>query len=138
MNPVLLKPERDTASQVVVMGQVRPDLAAVPWRERSETLWPFAREALDALLAENDVVVIEGDRAVATCHTMVNMHGEDGFFIGRLSASRIDLARQDDLSATADVFRFFAGAVRCQQGQLSSGRRFCRPKSESGTGAANA
>ncbi len=41
-------------------------------------------------------VVLDGDRAVATCHTMVNMHGEDGFFIGRLSASRIDLARQPD------------------------------------------
>lgn len=39
-------------------------------------------------------VVIDGDRAVATCHTMVNMHGENGFFIGRLSASRIQLARQ--------------------------------------------
>ncbi|WP_413728980.1 gamma-aminobutyraldehyde dehydrogenase [Sodalis sp. RH22] len=27
-------------------------------------------------------------------------------------------ARQDDIVAAADVFRFFAGAVRCQQGQL--------------------
>lgn len=41
-------------------------------------------------------VVIEGDRAVATCHTMVAMHGSEGFFIGRLSASRIELAREDD------------------------------------------
>jgi ketosteroid isomerase-like protein len=41
-------------------------------------------------------VIIDGDRAVATCHTMVNMHGENGFFIGRLSASRIQLARQPD------------------------------------------
>jgi len=39
-------------------------------------------------------VVIDGDRAVATCHTMVNLHGENGFYIGRLSASRIELARQ--------------------------------------------
>jgi hypothetical protein len=39
-------------------------------------------------------VVIDGNRAVATCHTMVPMHGENGFFIGRLSASRIELARQ--------------------------------------------
>ncbi|MPS99714.1 MULTISPECIES: gamma-aminobutyraldehyde dehydrogenase [unclassified Pseudomonas] len=31
----------------------------------------------------------------------------------------LHLARQDDIPATADVFRFFAGAVRCQQGQLS-------------------
>ena len=41
-------------------------------------------------------VVIDGDRAVATCHTMVPMHGENGFFIGRLSASRIELVREDD------------------------------------------
>jgi hypothetical protein len=27
---------------------------------------------------------------------MVNMHGDNGFVIGRLSASRIDLARQAD------------------------------------------
>ncbi|MBV1689010.1 nuclear transport factor 2 family protein [Novosphingobium sp. G106] len=41
-------------------------------------------------------VVIDGDHAVATCHTMVPMRGEKGFFIGRLSASRIELARQAD------------------------------------------
>lgn len=41
-------------------------------------------------------IVIDGDRAVATCHTMVPMHGENGFFIGRLSASRIQLVRQPD------------------------------------------
>jgi len=60
MNPVLLKPERDTASQVVVLGRVRPDLAAIPWRERSAKLWPLARDALRALMAEADLVVIEG------------------------------------------------------------------------------
>jgi ketosteroid isomerase-like protein len=41
-------------------------------------------------------VVIDGDRAVATCHTMVPQHGEDGFFIGRLSASRIELERKPE------------------------------------------
>src|SRR5579871_201286 len=60
MNPVLLKPEHDTASQVVVMGQVRPDLGAEPWRARSEKLWPYARDALRSLLRENELVVIEG------------------------------------------------------------------------------
>ena len=73
MNPVLLKPERDTASQVVVMGEVRPDLAAVPWRERSEALWPHARAALHALMAENDVVVIEGAGSPAE----INLHASD-------------------------------------------------------------
>ena len=41
-------------------------------------------------------IIIDGDDAIATCHTMVAMHGEEGFFIGRLSASRIELTRQSD------------------------------------------
>jgi adenosylcobyric acid synthase len=60
MNPLLLKPERDTHSQVVLMGQVSEDLSAMPWRGRSLKVWPQIAEALDALRAENDVVVIEG------------------------------------------------------------------------------
>jgi adenosylcobyric acid synthase len=60
MNPVLLKPERDTASQVVLMGEVRADLAGLPWHDRSALLWPHARDALHALQAAHDVVVIEG------------------------------------------------------------------------------
>ena len=60
MNPLLLKPERDTHSQVVLMGQVDAALTAVPWRSRSLLVWPQIAAALDALRAENDVVVIEG------------------------------------------------------------------------------
>ena len=60
MNPLLLKPERDTHSQVVLMGQVDAELTAMPWRERSLKVWPQITAALDALRAENDVVVIEG------------------------------------------------------------------------------
>ena len=41
-------------------------------------------------------IVIDGDSAVATCHTMVPRHGENGFSIFRLSASRIRLGRQAD------------------------------------------
>ncbi|SEO48943.1 nuclear transport factor 2 family protein [Trujillonella endophytica] len=39
-------------------------------------------------------VVIDGDRAVATCHTMVVRKGETGFSVWRLSASRIQLSRK--------------------------------------------
>ena len=60
MNPLLLKPERDTHSQVVLMGQVDEGLSAMPWRDRSASVWPVIVKALDALIAENDVVVIEG------------------------------------------------------------------------------
>ncbi|MBL8277518.1 MAG: cobyric acid synthase [Pelomonas sp.] len=60
MNPVLLKPEADTQSQVVVLGEVDETLSRMPWRERSALLRPRARAALHELLRENDVVVIEG------------------------------------------------------------------------------
>ena len=36
MNPLLLKPERDTHSQVVLLGQVSDELTHMPWRGRSE------------------------------------------------------------------------------------------------------
>jgi adenosylcobyric acid synthase len=60
MNPVLLKPERDTHSQVVLLGQVDEELSRMPWRERSAKVWPLVAAALDELRARNDVVVIEG------------------------------------------------------------------------------
>jgi uncharacterized protein (TIGR02246 family) len=41
-------------------------------------------------------VVLAGDRATATCHTMVVMNGANGFFVGRLSASRLELSRKAD------------------------------------------
>jgi adenosylcobyric acid synthase len=60
MNPVLLKPEADTHSQVVRLGEVDAVLTAMPWRERSAHLWPTIAGALDELRAAHDVVVIEG------------------------------------------------------------------------------
>ena len=60
MNPLLLKPEKDTQSQVVLMGKVNPELSRMEWRGRSLSVWPVVAQALDDLRAENDVVVIEG------------------------------------------------------------------------------
>jgi adenosylcobyric acid synthase len=73
MNPLLLKPERDTHSQVVLMGQVDAELTAMPWRGRSLKVWPQIAAALDELRAENDVVVIEGAGSPAE----INLHDSD-------------------------------------------------------------
>jgi len=70
MNPLLLKPESDTRSQVVLLGQVSTSLSETPWRDRSEKVWPHIAAALDELIAENDVVVIEGAGSPAEINLM--------------------------------------------------------------------
>ncbi len=70
MNPLLLKPEADTRSQVVLLGQVSQALSETPWRGRSEKVWPQIAAALDELMAENDVVVIEGAGSPAEINLM--------------------------------------------------------------------
>ena len=60
MNPVLLKPEADTRSQVVVRGTVDRALSARGWQERHDALWTPMAESFDALAADFDLVVIEG------------------------------------------------------------------------------
>ncbi len=59
-NPVLLKPEADTRSQVVVLGRVDRELTEMPWRERSPMLWRHIADAYDRVAASNDLVVLEG------------------------------------------------------------------------------
>jgi adenosylcobyric acid synthase len=73
MNPLLLKPEHDTHSQVVLMGQVNAELSRMAWRGRSASVWPVIAQALDELRAENDVVVIEGAGSPAE----INLHDSD-------------------------------------------------------------
>ncbi len=72
MNPLLLKPERDTHSQVVLLGQVNAELTGLPWRGRSERVWPQIAASLDALRAENDIVVIEGAGSPAEINLMAS------------------------------------------------------------------
>lgn len=60
MNPVLLKPLRDTRSEVVRMGRPDPRATATSWRERRPLLWPSVRAALDNLRARFHLVIAEG------------------------------------------------------------------------------
>lgn len=76
-NPVLLKPERDTASQVVVNGIADPALSRLPWRERSVMLAREAQAAFERVAAAHELVVIEGAGSPAeinlAAHDYVNL-----------------------------------------------------------------
>jgi adenosylcobyric acid synthase len=60
MNPILVKPEGDNRSQLVLLGKVDRQLSRASWLERPPSLWPVAETALRELLDEYDLVLLEG------------------------------------------------------------------------------
>ncbi len=60
MNPILLKPNTDKTSQVIVMGKVFDTLEAKDYYQRRQILMERAHEALNQLRQDYDIVVIEG------------------------------------------------------------------------------
>ncbi|MFL5964754.1 MAG: cobyric acid synthase [Gaiellaceae bacterium] len=60
MNPVLVKPEGDMRSQVVIDGKPDLELTLVEWRDRPAALWPVIERAYRSLATEFDLIVIEG------------------------------------------------------------------------------
>lgn len=60
MNPILLKPEADSHSQVVVMGRPQVSIAAAEYYKLKSQLWPVVTGALHKLRSQYDIVIIEG------------------------------------------------------------------------------
>lgn len=59
-NPVLLKPETDRVSQVVVHGQVRSRMEAARFIDNRDTLMPAVMQSFERLVKDNDLVLVEG------------------------------------------------------------------------------
>ena len=60
MNPILLKPEGGSRTQMIAMGRARRTVAAREYGQYKDELWPLVTSALDHLRAMYDLVVIEG------------------------------------------------------------------------------
>lgn len=65
MNPILLKPESDSRSQVVVRGKVYEALDALAYYERKETLFGIVRDCYARLAREYECLVVEGAGSAA-------------------------------------------------------------------------
>lgn len=76
MNPILLKPEGASRSQVVVLGRATTSLGVPGYWSRRAELWPIVLGALRTLRRSFDVVVIEGAGSPAELnlrrHDLVN------------------------------------------------------------------
>jgi len=77
MNPVLLKPEGNSRSQVVLMGRPWKTLPAADYYQAKKDLWQEVTGAMDRLTADNDLVIAEGAGSPAEInlkeHEIVNM-----------------------------------------------------------------
>ena len=60
MNPVLLKPEGNGLSQVVLNGEVAGRIGAENWMTTKERLWGEVKQAYDRLAARYGMIVLEG------------------------------------------------------------------------------
>ena len=60
MNPLLLKPEADAHSQVIVAGRSIGSMPAAVYQRTKLELWPHVTAALDRLRAKYDIIVAEG------------------------------------------------------------------------------
>jgi len=78
MNPILLKPEANSRSQVVVLGKPAMTLTAGEYGRHTHELLPVVAEALARLRSAYDIVVIEGAGSPAEINIkeneIVNMH----------------------------------------------------------------
>ncbi|MDN5940792.1 MAG: cobyric acid synthase [Nitrospira sp.] len=65
MNPILLKPESDLRSQIIVRGKVYETLNAATYFERKETLFNIVRECYGRIARAYECVVVEGAGSAA-------------------------------------------------------------------------
>lgn len=77
MNPILLKPNSDTGSQVILLGKPVGNMNVGEYIRFKPQAFEAAKQAFDSLAAEHDVVVLEGAGSPAEVnlkhHDIVNM-----------------------------------------------------------------
>lgn len=93
MNPVLLKPESDTGSQVVVQGKVLGHAKAADYTRMKRDLLPRVLESYHSLAAEADVMVVEGAGSAAE----VNLRQYDIANMGFAEAAHIPVILVGDI-----------------------------------------
>ena len=93
MNPVLLKPQSDIGSQVVVQGKVLTTAKARDYYRLKRDLLPKVIESFEIMAADADLVLVEGAGSPAE----VNLRGADIANMGFAEAAKIPVILVGDI-----------------------------------------
>lgn len=107
MNPILLKPSGPAGSQVVIMGQSQGNVTALRYHGEYQRLtWPYVTDALHKLIADYEIVIIEGAGSPAE----VNLKSND------IVNMKVALEANSPVLLVADIDR--GGALAAVVGTL--------------------
>ncbi|EGD60916.1 cobyric acid synthase [Novosphingobium nitrogenifigens DSM 19370] len=93
MNPVLLKPQADRTSQLIVHGRVAGTLGGGNYRRKRGELLPQVLESFDRLRAQCDLVVVEGAGSPAE----INLRAGDIANMGFARAAHVPVVLVGDI-----------------------------------------
>lgn len=93
MNPVLLKPESDRGSQIVLQGRVAGRIAARDWGARRDLFLPAALDSFARVGAGRDLVLVEGAGSPAE----VNLRAGDTANMGFAQAAGLPVVLAGDI-----------------------------------------
>ncbi|MDR2780572.1 MAG: cobyric acid synthase [Synergistaceae bacterium] len=93
MNPVLLKPESDNGSQIVVQGHARATMSAADYLSYKKTLMPSVMESFGRLRSASDLVIVEGAGSISE----VNLRDGDISNMGFAVEARVPVALVADI-----------------------------------------
>jgi adenosylcobyric acid synthase len=79
MNPVLLKPQSEIGSQIVVQGRVHGTAKAAAYQKMKPDLMPFVLASFAKLEAEADIVLVEGAGSASEVNLRANDIANMGF-----------------------------------------------------------
>lgn len=108
MNPVLLKPNSDTGSQVIIQGRVHGNLGASAYQRFKQTAMDAVLDSYGRLRARHDVVLIEGAGSPAE----VNLRRGDIANMGFAEAADCPVVLLADIDR-GGVFAQILGTLEC-------------------------
>jgi len=79
MNPVLLKPQSEIGTQIVVQGRVYGSAKAAAYQQMKRELLPYLLDSYERLRSEADVVLVEGAGSAAEINLRSNDIANMGF-----------------------------------------------------------